>query len=193
MRLKAGIAAGTAAAVVMLAAAAWLAHTPPVEQASVTDRYDPHFRKYNKRYFSVLFDWRWFKAQSMVESRLIKDAESDRGAVGIMQLLPDTFDEVLEDYSDWHDINEPRWNIAAGVAFNRHLYDRWGEWVPPDQRLKFTLASYNSGLKRVLRVRKRAAAGGSDPDTWTEIAEYAPGQTRHYVKRVHGWMGIDIE
>ena len=52
-----------------------------------TDRYDPIFRKYTKRYFGVGTDWRWFKAQGMAESDLTPGARSRVGARGIMQLM----------------------------------------------------------------------------------------------------------
>lgn len=184
----------TVAAVVtcaMLVGAVWLTRTPPMAQLGLTDRYDHHFKKYSKRYFSVLSDWRWFKAQSMVESSLRRNVTSDRGAVGIMQILPDTFEEVMAHYPH-HDMTDPKWNIAAGVAFNRYLYDRWGQWVSPDQRLRFMFASYNAGLTRTLRAQKLAALDDSDPDTWVTVAPYAPEQTRNYVRKVYDLMGYEI-
>lgn len=180
-----------ATAVVMISTAVWLNRTVPVDEIAPTDQFDSHFRKYNKRYFSVLSDWRWFKAQSMVESSLRRDVESDQGAVGVMQVLPDTFDEVLDPYFDLYSITDPAWNIATGIAFNRYLYDRWRERLPPEESLKFALASYNAGFSRMLRVRKRAAAKGQDAANWSDVAPYAPGETRLYVERVHDLMGYE--
>lgn len=173
----------------MLAAAAWLNRAVPVDDIAPTARYDDQFRKYSKRYFSVLTDWRWFKAQSMTESSLRPDVVSSQGAVGLMQLRPGTYAEVMEYDPELLRIDEPRWNIAGGIAFQRYLFDRWGEWVPPEQRFKFALASYNAGLTRVHRVRKRAAQNGMDPDRWRTVAPHAPRETRHYVERVYLLMG----
>lgn len=66
----------------------------PVEDRQWTDRFDDHLRKYSKRFFSVAFDWRWFKAQGITESSLRSDAESWVGAKGIMQIMPATLEEI---------------------------------------------------------------------------------------------------
>lgn len=176
---------------VMIAGAAWLTRTPPVETLNLTDRYDYRFKKYSKRYFGVLFDWRWIKAQSMVESSLRRNVRSDRGAIGIMQLLPDTFGEVIVHYPEYFSITDPKWNIAAGVAYDRYLLDRWRQWVSPDQSLQFALASYNAGLTGTLRAQKRAMLDGADADDWQAVAPYVPVETRHYVNRIHELMGLD--
>jgi soluble lytic murein transglycosylase-like protein len=52
----------------------------------ISERYDPTFRKYTKRYFGPAFDWRLFKAQAIAESNLNVGARSPVGARGIMQL-----------------------------------------------------------------------------------------------------------
>lgn len=177
---------------VMIAGAVWLTRTPPVDTLELTDRYDHRFNKYSKRYFGVWFDWRWFKAQSMVESSLRRNVTSDRGAVGVMQLLPDTFGEVIAHYPDYYNMTDPKWNIAAGVAYDRYLFDRWRQWVPPEQSLKFALASYNAGLTGTLRAQKRATLDGVDADDWGAVAPYAPEETRHYVKGIHELMGYGL-
>lgn len=180
------------AAALLLGGGAWLSRAVPVDEVAPTDQYDDQFRKYSKRYFSVLVDWRWFKAQSMVESTLRRDVVSAQGAVGLMQLRPSTYAEIMAHDPQLIGIEEPRWNIAGGIALDRHLFDRWGEWVPPEQRLKFALASYNAGVTGVHRARKRAEGSGDDPDRWKAVAPYAPRETRHYVERVHRLMGRSL-
>ena len=104
----------------------------PVEDEQWTTRFDDHFRKYSKRFFSVAFDWRWFKAQGITESGLRVDATSWVGARGIMQIMPATFQEIAELSSlPLSDTEDPAQNIAAGVFYDRRLYDLWDD-IPTD-------------------------------------------------------------
>src|SRR6266568_986457 len=57
----------------------------------ISERYDPTFRKYTKRFFGPAFDWKYFKAQGFAESGLKADAQSWVGARGVMQLMPSTY------------------------------------------------------------------------------------------------------
>src|SRR5215813_2941854 len=57
----------------------------------ISQRFDPTFRKYSKRFFGPAFDWRYFKAQGFAESGLKATAVSWVGARGVMQLMPSTF------------------------------------------------------------------------------------------------------
>src|SRR6188472_2058004 len=114
------------ACVVILALAASAPAATAHAQSVVTDRYDDTFRKYSKRYFGPLFDWRLFKAQAMAESNLQMTARSWAGARGIMQLMPTTFHEIRSKNPEisgrW---DRPEWNIAAGIAYSRRLWDAW--------------------------------------------------------------------
>ena len=58
--------------------------------------YDRHFRKYSKRFFGVGFDWHFFKSQAVAESNLREEARSGAGAVGLMQIMPSTFEEIQD-------------------------------------------------------------------------------------------------
>ena len=57
-------------------------------------KFDQYFSKYSKRHFGVGFDWRYFKAQAVAESNLRPDATSRAGAVGVMQIMPRTYEEI---------------------------------------------------------------------------------------------------
>src|SRR5688572_4926453 len=109
------------ACAVLLALAASASATTAHAQSVVTDRYDDTFRKYSKRFFGPAFDWRLFKAQGMAESNLDPQARSWVGARGIMQLMSSTYKEVQSRNPDLGEINDPEWNIAAGISYNRQL------------------------------------------------------------------------
>src|SRR5262249_42867535 len=57
----------------------------------ISEKYDPMFRKYTKRFFGPAFDWKYFKAQGFAESGLKASAKSWVGARGVMQLMPSTY------------------------------------------------------------------------------------------------------
>ncbi|MEK7728441.1 MAG: transglycosylase SLT domain-containing protein, partial [candidate division KSB1 bacterium] len=94
-------------------------------QTKFTTQYDEYFRKYSKHHFGVNFDWRWFKAQAIAESGLNEKAESWVQAKGLMQLMPDTFADMKSRMPHLEDIFEPRWNIAAGIYYDRLLWKMW--------------------------------------------------------------------
>lgn len=102
------------------------------------------------------------------ESKFNPDAKSDAGAVGLMQLLPDTAKGIAERTGGARfvvsDLYVPELNIRYGAWYLRHLLDRYG-----DERT--ALAAYNAGQANV--DRWRAAGVG------IQFAE-----TRYYVDKV---------
>lgn len=156
----------------------------PVHSDHWTDDYDRHFRKYSKRYFGPMFDWHWFKAQAIAESGLNENAKSPAGAVGLMQLLPSTFEEISEKQPHYVEVESARWNVAAGIYYDRSLYTKFPK-APEQERLYLALASYNAGYGRILNAFKRA---GEKKD-WEVVQQYLPSETRAYVDRIRQLMG----
>jgi membrane-bound lytic murein transglycosylase F len=159
-----------------LAGALLATATPVVAQ---TARYDDTFRKYSKRYFGPLFDWRLFKAQAMAESNLQMTARSWAGARGIMQLMPTTFHEIRSKNPEisgrW---DRPEWNIAAGIAYSRRLWDAWTNDSVVEHLREFMLASYNAGRLTMLRAQQVAKQRALDPTLWPSIEQVAPSVPR---------------
>jgi membrane-bound lytic murein transglycosylase F len=156
----------------------------PLHSGKWSTQYDNHFRKYTKRYFGPYYDWRWFKSQAIVESNLKPAVKSHRGAVGLMQLLPTTFAEIKELNPHFLNIDDPRWNIAAGIYYDRSLYRKWE--LPSDQdRLYLALASYNAGYVRMRRAYRRTPA---PVESWEQVKPQAPPETRDYVQRIRKLM-----
>jgi len=155
------------------------------------DRYDETFRKYSKRYFGPGFDWRHFKAQGLAESNLDPNAQSWVGARGIMQLMPSTYNEVRTKNPAIKHIDDPEWNIAAGIYYDRQLWRRWETDSVESDRLHFTFASYNAGRLTILRAQDTARTHALDHRTWKNIETVAPRmkrwrhtETLDYVRRI---------
>jgi soluble lytic murein transglycosylase-like protein len=169
---------------ILLACSPWARADDAAEDAEDlarwTRKYDHHFQKYSKHYFGPHFDWTWFKAQAIAESRLDPTAHSPAGARGLMQIMPATFGEIRRANPHFDDIRSPKWNIAAGIYYNRYLFERWDRFGPP-QRLYFTFASYNAGLAGIRGATRRAR---EPVRGWHEVEPHAPAQTRHYVRRI---------
>ncbi len=154
--------------------------TPGTPQEIWSEAYDPYFRRYSKRYFGPNFDWRWFKAQAIAESRLKDSARSHAGARGLMQIMPRTYAEIRKKNPHFGDVLNPRWNIAAGIYYDRYLYDRWRN-TQEMERLNLTFASYNAGLGSILRAARLA---GGRQHGWHKMERHAPRETRKYVRRI---------
>jgi membrane-bound lytic murein transglycosylase F len=156
-----------------------------VDHKHWTDRYDRYFRKYAKHYFGPSLDWRWFKAQGIAESGLKPEARSRSGAVGIMQILPSTFEYIRKKNPSLISLEDPKWNIAAGIYYDRHLYDKWeDEELDSRERLYFAFGAYNAGHMRVRRAYNRVLKNHGRVARWDQVDDYLPGQTRHYVRRI---------
>jgi len=149
-------------------------------------KYDSYFSKYSKRYFGVGFDWRYFKAQAIAESNLRPDARSALGAAGLMQLMPDTFEEIRQRHAAIAGtVDQPRWNVAAGIWYNRQNFTMWRANRPFVDRLKFMFGSYNAGRGNILRAQRVALEDGLNGTLWSSIEQCLPVVTgRHSAETV---------
>jgi soluble lytic murein transglycosylase-like protein len=152
---------------------------PKVTSRKWTNKYDQYFGKYTKRFFGAGFDWKWFKAQAIAESNLRHDAKSWVNAKGIMQIMPRTFHEIKKKNPSFVDINEPRWNIAAGIYYDCQLFRKWKAKRPLDDKMNFTFASYNAGFRNIVKAQKVCKKHGLNENLWHNIKRIAP--------RVRGW------
>ena len=154
--------------------------------------YDHHFSKYGKRYFGVAFDWRYFKAQAVAESGLRADARSSVGAIGLMQITPRTFEEIRQGNPEIAGaVDHPRWNIAAGIWYDRRHFLAWTADRSLVDRLKFMFGSYNAGRQNIRRAQRVAIEQGLDATSWSAIQHALPrvtgrrsGETLAYVARI---------
>ncbi len=82
----------------------------------------------------------WIRAVMQVESNGDKTTVSPKGAMGLMQVMPETYAELRLRYHLGSDPYEPRDNILAGTAYLREMRDRYGP--------AGFLAAYNAGPGR---------------------------------------------
>jgi membrane-bound lytic murein transglycosylase MltF len=118
------------------------------------------FRKYGDRYD---FDYLLMAAQGYQESRLNQGAKSAVGAVGVMQLMPETGKEQKVG-----DISKLEPNVHAGVKYMRFIRSQFFDDQPMDDLNKalFTFAAYNAGPGRVRQLRQEAAERQLNPNVW---------------------------
>ena len=118
------------------------------------------FQKYGKQYD---FDYLMMAAQGYQESRLDQNAKSAVGAVGVMQLMPETGKEQKVG-----DISQVEPNVHAGVKYMRFIRGQFFDKEPMDDLNKalFTFAAYNAGPGRVRQLRGEASDRGLDPNVW---------------------------
>ena len=118
------------------------------------------------------FDWLMIAAQGYQESRLDQSKRSHVGAIGVMQVMPQTAKDPNVAIENIHQL-EP--NIHAGVKYLRFLRDRYfsGPELSPLDRTLFTFAAYNAGPGNVIKARKRAEKMGLDPNVWLDNVEIA--------------------
>ncbi len=108
------------------------------------------------------------------ESDFDPDTRSSAGAVGLMQVMPTTADDLVRKELvspaavEGKDVSEPAANIEYGTAYLRYLVDRYHE-------VETVLAAYNAGLRHADRWSEE----GGDIRAAIEFPE-----TKRYVLRV---------
>jgi soluble lytic murein transglycosylase-like protein len=107
---------------------------------------------------------RWIRAVMHVESGGKRHARSSKGAMGMMQIMPETWTELRSRYGFGADPYDPHDNILAGAAYLREMHDRYG--APG------FLAAYNAGPGR---YERHLLTGRPLPDeTQSYVATLAP-------------------
>ncbi len=120
--------------------------------------YDDLVKKYAKKYN---FDWVLITAQMYKESQFNPNAKSWVGALGLMQVMPQTGKEL-----GFENLYDPEASLHAGVKYMSRMRDRFSKDIPTKDRVWFALASYNCGYGHVLDAQRVAEMEGLNPNKW---------------------------
>ena len=130
--------------------------TPPDDGADPIDRWTSEIAVASRR-FGI--PEQWVRAVMRAESGGNPSATSPVGAIGLMQIMPATWQALRDRYGLGTDPYQPRDNVVSGVAYLRELLDRYGA---PD-----FLAAYNAGPERL--------------DDYLATGRPLPDETRRYM------------
>ncbi|HEU4346084.1 MAG TPA: transglycosylase SLT domain-containing protein [Candidatus Binatia bacterium] len=133
-------------------------HVDPSGAAALHNAYEGLIRSAADRHS---MDPDLVRAVIKVESDFNSNARSHKGAMGLMQLMPDT--ARLHNVTDTFNPSE---NIEGGIRHLKLLLDRF------QGNLELTLAAYNAGMKAVEKH------GGIPP--FAETRDYVRRVLRHY-------------
>lgn len=172
-----------------IAMISWASPASAYERYNAVVKFDPYFKKYTKRFFGPGFDWQHFKAQAVAESRLKAQARSRVGAVGVMQIMPRTFKEIMRKNPAIKGSRaQPRWNIAAGIYYDRLIWKVWKADRPFQDRLNFTFGAYNAGKANIFKAQRLAKFRGMDPNRWNSIERVLPDITGRRSRETIGYV-----
>lgn len=124
----------------------------------------PLVRTYSQQYG---VDWILTLSVLRQESRFSDNAVSEKGAYGLMQLMPVTQIELAEKLGV-DEATSPKNNLRAGIYHLKSLKKVFEKASPKDQTC-LALAAYNCGLGRILDAQKVAMYMGNDPMKWSAV------------------------
>ncbi len=167
---RGGDRAGSLCAVFLLASVLALcagttiavAQTAPVARSVAADPHAGFITEASQR-FGI--PEHWIRAVLRAESAGDVRAISSAGAMGLMQVMPDTWAGLRVRHGLGRDPYDPRDNILAGAAYLREMWDRYGN-------VAAMLAAYNAGPGRY--DEHRATGRALPAETRAYVAALAP-------------------
>ena len=165
----------------------WAKNSLSEESIERFDKTTTFFQKYAGEFG---FDWLMLTALAFQESGLDNSKVSPVGAVGVMQIMPNTASGPPVLVNNYKKLEG---NIHAGTKYLRWIYDQYFKDDPKVDHINkvlFTFASYNAGPARVISLRKRAAKMGLNPNVWFHNVEVAAArvigrETVQYVSNIY--------
>ncbi len=128
---------------------------------------------------SIGWDWRLLAAVVYHESRFHNDANSSKGALGLMQIRSKRYTAEM--------LLNPSANITVGSRYLKKLENMFSDTASdPVEATKFALAAYNMGEGKLVQLIEQAQEQGMDPSRWDNLKTMLPEghHTRAYVENV---------
>ena len=139
---------------------------PPVKNGHISP-YDDLFKKHSK---NIGWDWQLLASISYQESHFNPSVVSWAGAEGLMGIMPNTARALGVTP---HELKDPDIGIRTGVDCLRKFRQGFSEITDPQEKIKFTLASYNAGIGHIYDAQRLAEKYGKNPLIWEDnVAEY---------------------
>jgi membrane-bound lytic murein transglycosylase F len=127
-----------------------------------TEKLSPYDDQLKREAVLIGWDWRLLASIAFQESNFNPKVKSWAGAIGLMQIMPET-----GEYFGVNDLWNPEKNISVGTRFIKFLDDYWKKTVSDDfERQKFVLASYNVGLSHVIDAQRLAKKYDKKINLW---------------------------
>ena len=141
----------------------------PAELESFVSEYSQKYRVPENLIYAVI----------KTESKFDSSAESSVGAIGLMQIMPDTFiwltNDRIGDRFSVGMLYDPETNIKYGVYYLSWLHDRYADWDT-------ALAAYNAGPGNVDKWLENPSVTDLESGKLQNIPFK---ETREYVKKVN--------
>lgn len=158
------------------------------------NNYDQLIRNGCREFLPEHYDWRILKAQLFQESRFQPDATSPAGAMGIAQIMPETWNDwALPNFSQ--NPYDAEASIMVGARYMGYQYKQW-MWPRPEiDRVCLAMAGYNAGLGNILKAQKLSG----NKLHYKDIIKFLPdvtgshsAETIGYVKKILGFWCQEI-
>jgi membrane-bound lytic murein transglycosylase F len=113
---------------------------------------------------SLNWDWRLLASLIYQESKFDPNVISGAGAVGLMQIMPQTGRNFGIDISA-----SPENNMKAGMLYIHYLQNYFSDRISDStERVKFVLGAYNAGAGNIVDAMKLAEKNGKNPLLWDD-------------------------
>ena len=147
-------------------------HPKPEEYAGFVEKYAQEYS------VSEELVWAVIKTESGFDS----SAVSNKGAIGLMQMMPSTFEwltnDILRDHHNAGMLYDPETNIKYGTYYLSRLYSRFGDWDT-------AIAAYNGGEGNVSEWLADSRYSDDGKKLKIENIPDEFSETENYVKKVN--------